>query len=125
MPAHAQDYTFDGLWRASPATACTHTGEDDSALKVENDMLYGASTTCEMNNPVDVTDMQAVLYDMACEADDDTFDGRAMFMNAADGGLLLIWDGYAFKYEACEEGDPGDIPAAAFAIEDVTSDEDD
>ena len=118
MTAHAQDHTFDGLWRADSSMACIHTGEEGSALKVEDDTLYGGSTTCDMSNPVDVTDMQAVLYDMACEDDDDAFDGRAMFMNAADGGLLLIWDGFAFKYEACEEGEPaGDIPAAALAID--------
>ena len=115
ISAHAQEHSFDGLWRADPATACVHTGDDDTALKVEDDTLYGASTACSMSNPVDVTDMQAVLYDMTCEADDDTFDGRAMFMKAADGGLLLIWDGYAFKYDACEEGDPGLAPAAAIA----------
>lgn len=117
VTTHAQDHTFDGMWRADPATACVHTGEENSALKVEDDTLYGGSTTCDMSNPVDVTGMQAVLYDMSCEADDDTFDSRAMFMNAADGGLLLIWDGFAFKYESCEEGDPGDVPAAALAID--------
>ena len=112
LAAHAQDVTFDGLWRADPATPCIHTGEEGSALKVEDGTLYGTPTTCRMSEPVNVTDMQAVLYNMECETDEDTFDGRAMFMNAADGGLLLIWDGYAFKYDACEEGDPGDIPAA-------------
>lgn len=26
-----------------------------------------------------------------------------MFMEASDGGLYLIWDGIAFKYERCGE----------------------
>ena len=116
LTGHAQDYTFDGLWRADPSSACVHTGEEGTALKVEDETLYGGSTTCNMSNPVDVTGMQAVLYDMACKDEDDTFDGRAMFMNAADGGLLLIWDGYAFKYQACEEGDAGDLPPAASIV---------
>ena len=45
--------------------------------------------------------MQAVLYDMSCTGEDETFTERALFMEAADGGLYLIWDGIAFKYESC------------------------
>ena len=105
-PALAQDLSFDGLWRANPTVECVYTGGDGSALKIEDRVLYGAETTCDMTNPVNVNEMEAILYDMECEAEDDEFQDRAMFMTAADGGLYLIWNGFAFKYEAC-----GDDPA--------------
>lgn len=101
--ALAQELSFEGLWRANPTTDCAYTGGEGTALKVEDGVLYGVGNQCTMTSPVDVRDMQAVLYDMDCEGEDDDFVERAMFMEAADGGLYLIWDGIAFKYDACGE----------------------
>jgi len=47
--------------------------------------------------------MDAVLYDMVCESEGSSFTERAMAMHAADGGLILVWNGFAFKYERCPE----------------------
>lgn len=103
LPAAAQETTFDGLWRANPTTECLYTGDKGSALKVEDDVLYGVETQCDMTNPVNVRDMDAQLYDMECSGEDDAFADRAMFMRAEDGGLYMIWNGIAFKYERCGE----------------------
>ena len=54
-----------------------------------------------MTRPVNVRDMDAVLYDMECSGDGTDWIRRAMLMNASDGGLILVWDGYAFKYDRC------------------------
>ncbi len=99
------DVAFDGLWRPSPTAACEYTGADGGALKIEDDVLYGVENRCTMTRPVNVRDMAAVLYDMECTGEGTEFTGRAMFMTAADGGLILVWDGFAYKYDACE-GDP-------------------
>lgn len=99
--ALAQDAGFEGLWRANPTTDCAYTGGEGTALKVEEGVLYGVENQCEMTSPVQVRDMQAMLYDMECEGEGDSFTERAMFMEATDGGLYLIWDGIVFKYESC------------------------
>lgn len=101
--ALAQEGDFDGLWRANPTTDCLYTGGAGSALKIEDDVLYGVENRCNMTRPVTVRDMAAILYDMECEGEGANFTDRAMFMSAADGGLYLIWDGLAFKYDACGE----------------------
>ena len=103
LPGAAAAGAFDGLWRANPAAECVHTGADGGALKIKDDVLYGVGTECRMTLPVNVRDMDAVLFDMACRGTDMEWSDRAMFMHAADGGLFLIWNGFAYKYEACDE----------------------
>ncbi|SHI60750.1 hypothetical protein SAMN04488012_10256 [Palleronia salina] len=104
---------YDGLWRANPTAECAFTDTPASALKIEDNVLFGVESRCEMTTPVNVRDMEAILYDMACSSEEQvevdgetqtqtrTWSDRAMFMTAADGGLFLIWNGYAFKYERC------------------------
>ena len=102
--AAAQDtLDFSGLWRANPTAGCTYTGGEGSALKIEDATLFGVENQCAMTNPVNVTDMDAQLFDMDCDAEGQSFAARAMFMRANDGGLYLIWDGIALKYESCAE----------------------
>ena len=97
----ASEGTWDGLWRASPTASCVYTGGEGGALKIENDVLFGVENECRMTSPVNVRDMDALLYDMKCEGEGVSFTDRAMFMTASDGGLFLIWNGYAFKYDRC------------------------
>ena len=120
--AMAQDYSFEGLWRSDPAEACVYTGEAGSALRIDETTLAGATATCEMSEPVNVNDMQAVLYNMTCEGGNETFDSRAMLMSAADGGLYLVWDGYVFKYDSCTEGEGPAEPTLAAEIEEAEPD---
>lgn len=92
---------FDGLWRSSPTTDCSVSGVEGGALRIEEGILYGVENQCRMTMPVDVRDMDAVLFDMACEGEGAAWTDRAMLMNGANGGLILVWDGYAFAYDAC------------------------
>ncbi|MBJ3761648.1 hypothetical protein ILP92_02640 [Maribius pontilimi] len=103
VPAIALAGAFDGLWRSNPTAECVYVDGDAGALKIEDDVLFGAESRCRMTQPVNVRDMDAVLYDMACDGEGSSWTDRAMFLSAADGGLYLIWNGYAFKYEQCAE----------------------
>ncbi len=94
---------FDGLWRANPTVECVYREGAAGPLKIEDGILFGTESRCEMTMPVNVRDMDATLYDMACEGEGESWTDRAMFLSAADGGLYLIWNGYAFKYEPCGE----------------------
>lgn len=94
---------FDGVWRATPTAQCDGTAGDGAILRIEDDTLYGAGAECRMTRPVNVRDMDAMLYDMVCAGDETTFTERALMLNAADGGIVLVWNGYAFKYEACSD----------------------
>lgn len=114
VPAAAQDAAYDGLWRANPTVDCSVSGVDGGALRIEDGVLHGVENTCEMTDPVDVRDMDATLFDMVCEGAGDgaAFTDRAFFSKAADGGLILVWNGFALKYESCEDSLPGTVTTA-------------
>ncbi|TRD22608.1 hypothetical protein FEV53_04115 [Palleronia caenipelagi] len=105
-PAFAQEVNvsvFEGLWRASPTQQCVYEANSlESALRIADSRIDGVDTTCRMTNPFDVRDMDAVLFDLVCESVEGEFTERAMFVQAADGGLIVVWSGYAYKYERCD-----------------------
>jgi hypothetical protein len=53
---------------------------------------------------VNVIDMDATLYNMQCSGEGQYWDERAMMMKARDStDLIMIWDGYAFRYSRCPD----------------------
>lgn len=65
-------------------------------------MLRAPDATCRMTEPVDVLDLGATLYVMACEGGGAEWTERAMLMTPAEGeGIFVIWRGYAFRYDRC------------------------
>lgn len=103
--------SFDGVFKPSPTADCTRIGEDGGALKIEKNVFHGVESQCRMTNPVNVRDMDAVLFDMKCTGEGTDWAQRALFMRAADDGLIMVWNGFAFKYARC-----GADPAAGTVI---------
>ncbi|MEM9247333.1 MAG: hypothetical protein AAGB05_01415 [Pseudomonadota bacterium] len=122
--AQIQAQALDGRYKLTETAQCI-PGADDGILRIEDDILYGAEARCRMTNPLDVTDMDATLYDMVCLGEGTGWQERALLMRAATGGLILVWDGYAFEYEACPappkrptprpEGSAPDLPVSMSA----------
>ena len=104
---------FDGVYRQTATSDCTHIGMDGGALQIADGVLTGVESSCQMLRPVNVRDMGATLYDMECEGEGDTWIDRALMMEAADGGLIMVWRGYAFKYDRCSEADVVDSAVGA------------
>lgn len=94
---------FDGVYKQGPASDCALLGVDGGALMVRDGIFHGVEMQCRMENPVDVRDMDAVLYDMECSGEGSVWSARALFMKAADGGLIMVWNGYAFHYDRCPD----------------------
>lgn len=92
---------FDGVFTQGEKWDCGLAGVDGGALVIRDDIFYGVEMQCLMQNPVNVRDMDAVLYDMSCSGEGNQWTERAMFMTAADKGLILVWNGYAFQYRRC------------------------
>ncbi|MEM1432120.1 MAG: hypothetical protein AAGG09_21900 [Pseudomonadota bacterium] len=91
---------LDGRYKLTETAQCSAV-DDAGILRIEDGMLYGAESRCRMTNPLDVRDMNASLFDMICIGEGTGWEERALLMRAASGGLILVWDGYAFEYEAC------------------------
>ena len=98
---------YDGVYKQTANAECALIGADGGALQIKDGIFYGVDVECRMSRPVNVVDMDATLYTMQCSGEDQSWSERAMIMNAAeDDGIVMIWNGYAFRYDRCENPDP-------------------
>lgn len=101
--AQGEDPDFDGVYKQTANAECALVGVDGGSVEIRDGIFYGVEVECRMTNPVDVLRMEAQLYDMVCSGEGTSFTERAMVMRAAEGdAIYLIWNGFAFRYEACE-----------------------
>ena len=104
IPAIAGATPYDGVYRLAANSDCALVGVDGGALEIRDGIFHGVGMQCRMDRPVNVTDMDATLYTFHCTGDDDLWTERAMVMDAAGSdGIIMVWNGYAFRYEACPE----------------------
>lgn len=96
---------FDGTYRQNANAECGLVGSDGGALRIAGGIFYGVEMQCRMSRPVDVVDMDATLYTMECSGEGQQWTERALLMKSAEneGGLIMVWNGYAFKYSRCPE----------------------
>lgn len=95
---------YDGTYRQNANAECALVGADGGSLRIADGIFYGVDMECRMTRPVQVVNMAATLYTMNCSGEDDVWTERAMVMNDAqeEGGIIMIWDGYAFRYSRCD-----------------------
>ncbi len=94
---------YDGLYRSTGEADCGQVGVEGGALRIRDGLFEGIGSACQMTRPVDVVDMDATLYTMECTAGDTRWTERALLMKAAqDEGLIMLWNGYAFRYASCD-----------------------
>ena len=94
---------FDGVYRQTANSDCGLVGVDGGSIEISEGIFYGVEVECRMTRPVDVINMDAILYTMQCSGSDQAWTERAMLMNAAESdGIIMLWDGYAFVYDRCE-----------------------
>ncbi len=105
-PGQGQAGPYDGVYKQTANAECSLVGADGGSLKIAESIFYGVEVECRMTNPVDINDMDATIYTMECSGEGQTWTERAIMMiDAQDPGIYMIWDGYAFRYDLCEEGE--------------------
>lgn len=104
-PALVAATPYDGTYRQNANAECALIGVDGGALKIEDGIFYGVEMECRMTRPVQVVNMDATLYTMRCSGADQIWTERMMVMNDAEGegGIIMLWDGYAFRYSRCAD----------------------
>jgi len=101
IAAPAAALEVEGRYKATPEADCAGPDDAEGLIRIEDGIFSGIRSRCEMRNPVNVVGMNAQLFDMHCEGENETWTERALFMEGAEGGLILAWNGYAFRYERC------------------------
>ena len=102
VPGLALATPYGGTYRQNANADCALVGVDGGALRIEDGIFYGVESECRMTRPVNVVNMNATLYTMECSGEGARWTERAMVMEAAEGdGIIMVWDGYAFRYERC------------------------
>jgi hypothetical protein len=104
--AAAAQTPYDGLYYPADASGwdCARVGMDGGAVAVRGGRFEGVENSCTLANPVNVRDMQATLYDAACTGEGVVSQERFMLMQAAQGGIWVIRDGWATRLARCPEG---------------------
>ncbi len=104
VPTLAQSEPYDGVYKQTANADCGLIGVDGGSLRIADNIFYGVEVECRMSNPTSVEGMDATLYDMQCFGEGETWTERALLMpDADDSGLYMIWDGYAFRYDRCDQ----------------------
>ena len=98
---------YDGVYKQTANAECALVGVDGGSLRIADNIFYGVEVECRMTRPVDINNMNATIYTMECSGGDQVWPERAMLMNDAanEDGIYMIWDGYVFRYDRCEEGE--------------------
>ncbi len=105
LPGLALAGPYDGVYRQAANADCGLIGVDGGAISIEDGVFNGVEMECRMTRPVDVVNMDATLYTMECSGEDQIWSERTLLMNAAaEGGLIMLWNGYAFRYDRCPDG---------------------
>lgn len=95
---------YDGIYRQNANAECALVGVDGGSLEIREGIFHGVEMSCRMTRPVNVVDMNATLYTMQCSGSGQSWTERAMLMqDAEDDGIIMAWDGYAFRYARCPE----------------------
>lgn len=104
LPLAVTAAPFDGVYKQTANAECALVGVDGGALEIRDGIFYGVEVECRMTRPVNVLDMDAILYTMQCSGEDQNWTERAMLMEPAEGdGLIMVWNGYAFVYDKCKD----------------------
>ena len=104
LPGVALAGPYDGVYRQVANADCSLVGVDGGAVEIREGLFFGVEMECRMTRPVDVVNMDATLYTMQCTGDAERWTERAMLMNDAEtDGIIMIWNGYAFRYDRCPD----------------------
>ena len=103
IPAHAQGLQlFKPLAAPEDAWSCKAEalGQDGGALGLSQQEMIGIGSSCTLNNPVNIRNMEALLYDASCTTSGDTDVVRVMIM-PSPGGVYIIRDKQVFEWIRC------------------------
>ena len=94
---------FDGVYVAHPdAQPANRAACADLAILIAEDRLRYFDVTCTLANPVQIRDMDALLFDGQCALDGTPKAGRVLIRRMASGDLALVTPFMDVRLAVCE-----------------------
>lgn len=92
---------FDGTYALNSKWDCKAIGMDHGAWQIKDNKMEMTETNCTMSKPVNVRNMGAVLFDLACVQSEFEWTSRVMLMHTDDGLLAISKGGDATQWKRC------------------------
>lgn len=94
---------FDGVYVPHPdGRAADRAGCADLAILIAEDRLRYFDVSCTLANPVQIRDMDAVLFDGQCALDGTAKSGRVLIRRMASGDLAVATPFMDVRLAVCE-----------------------
>jgi hypothetical protein len=91
---------FDGKYRLNQHWDCKIVGMDGGAIRISGTKFEEVESSCSMTRPTKVRDMDAVLYDLNCSGEGETWSERVMIMKQQNG-IAIIRRGSVGEWQLC------------------------
>lgn len=92
---------YVGTW-AYNGGSCSTDGAEGGALRLSESTFWGLENKCEMTNPVEIRDMDGILFDMECWGEGTQYTYRFLVLQEYDGSLTTHGNGFTNTYQRCE-----------------------
>ena len=98
--ALAQSF-YVGDW-AYPGGSCVFDHSASGVIRLSETTFWGTETKCDLTNPVEIRDMDGILFDLMCLGEGMEYTERMLLLQAYDGSLTTHSDGFTNTYTLCE-----------------------
>ena len=105
VPTLAAATPYDGRYKQTTDSDCGVIGQEGGAIEIEDGIFKGVELQCRMTRPVSVVDMDATLY-VQCSGQAELDGTCPCYASCKRDDVIMLWDGYAFVYEACAQPRP-------------------
>ena len=91
---------YVGDW-AYPGGSCVFDHSASGSVRFSETTFWGVETKCDLTNPVEIRDMDGILFDLVCLGEGMQYTERMLLLQEYDGRLTTHSGGYTNTYTPC------------------------
>lgn len=80
---------------------CVTLGMDGGAVGIQGATLHGVENACTLENAFPIPGMDAMMFDLTCTGEGQTYDGGKVILVPTETGLGLVRDGFVNTWQRC------------------------
>ena len=91
---------YVGDW-AYPGGSCIFDHSASGPIRFSETTFWGIEAKCDLTNPVEIRDMNGILFDLVCWGEGMQYTERMVLLHEYDGSLTTHSRGYTNTYTLC------------------------